>query len=286
MVVQFAVARGLSERRAIVLTGVNRSSARYQAQPKTRDAELLARLLQFKAVRPRFGVPRILALLKAEGKAVNHKRLERLWKAAGLQVPRRKRRPFRRAKVEAQPAVPCVAAYPNHVWTYDFIEDGLLDGRKLRILNILDEFTREWLAVKAGASMSGKAVVAVLGPLFAARSVPAFLRSDNGGEFIALEVKAALAAVGATPSYIAPGSPWQNGFVESFHGKLRDECLDREAFLTVKETQVCLEKHRRFYNEERPHSSLGYVSPATFRRAWDEKQANAKVEAKGDHATA
>jgi len=285
--VQFAVEHGLSQRRAILLTGVNRSSARYQAQPKTRDAELLARLLQLKAARPRFGVPRILALLKAEGKAVNHKRLERLWKAAGLQVPRRKRRPFKRAKVEAQPAVPCVAAYPNQVWTYDFIEDGLMDGRKLRILNILDEFTREWLAVKAGASMSGKGVVAVLGPLFAERGAPAFLRSDNGGEFIALEVKAALEAVGATPSYIAPGAPWQNGFVESFHGKLRDECLDREVFLTVKETQVCLEQQRRFYNEERPHSSLGYVSPAAFRLAWDEKQSNCEAMGdSGDRATA
>jgi transposase InsO family protein len=212
-------------------------------------------------------------LLRAEGIAVNHKKVERLWRAAGLQVPRRRRRSFKKSRVEAQPQVPCVAAYPDHVWTYDFIEDGLMDGRKLRILNVLDEFTREWLAVKAGASMSGKAVAAVLDPLFQARGVPSFLRSDNGGEFVAVEVKAALTAAGATPAYIAPGSPWQNGFVESFHGKLRDECLDREVFLTVKETQVCLNQHQRFYNEERPHSALGYVPPAAFRRDWEAKQA-------------
>ena len=184
-------------------------------------------------------------------------------------MPRRKRRVWKRPRAEPQPQVPCVAERPNHVWAYDFIEDGLLDGRKLRILNILDEFPREWLAVRAGASMSGRAVVSVLCPLFSERGAPAFVRSDNGGEFVALEVRAALEAVGAVPALIAPGSPWQNGLVESFHGKLRDECLDREAFVTVKETQACLQGHRRFYNEERPHSSLGYIAPAAFRREWE-----------------
>lgn len=269
--VVFAVEHGLSERHAISLAGIHRSSARYQARPR-RDTDLLTRLRQLKEIHPRFGVPRILALLKAEGKIVNHKRVERMWRVAGLQVPRRRRRKFKKTKIELQPEVPCVAEYPNHVWTYDFIEDSLMDGRKLRILNILDEFTREWLAVRAGVSMSGKAVANILHPLFSERGAPVFLRSDNGGEFVAREVKGALEMVGATPSYIAPGSPWQNGFVESFHGKLRDECLDREVFLTVKETQVCLDRQRRYYNEERPHSSIGYVSPAAFRRAWEEKQ--------------
>jgi putative transposase len=268
LAVAFAVGRGLSERRATVLAGVHRSSARYQA-PKAGDAALLERLRRIRDAHPRFGVPRVVALLRADGVTANHKRVERLWRAAGFQVPRRRRRGWKRPKVEPQPDVPCVAERPNHVWTYDFIEDGLIDGRKLRLLNVLDEFTREWLAVKAGASMSGKAVVAVLGPLFRERGAPAFVRSDNGGEFIAAEVREALKAAGATPAFIAPGSPWRNGFVESFHGKLRDECLDREAFASVRETQVCLEGHRRFYNEERPHSALGYVSPAAFRRGWE-----------------
>jgi transposase InsO family protein len=267
--VAFAVGRGVSERRAVVLAQIHRSSARYRARASSADAELLERLRRIRDAHPRFGVPRVVALLRAgEDKVnpVNHKRVERLWRAAGLQVPRRKRRTWKRPKLEPQPPMPCVAERPNHVWTYDFIEDGLLDGRKVRILNVLDEFTREWLAVKAGASMSARAVVSVLLPLFAERGVPAFVRSDNGGEFIATEVKEVLRGAGATPSFIAPGSPWQNGFVESFHGKLRDECLDREAFASVRETQVCLEEYRRFYNAERPHSALGYVSPAAFRR--------------------
>lgn len=253
-----------------MLAGIGRSSARYPTKPKrTMETELWEQLRQIKEAHPRFGVPRVVALLRAQGQAVNHKRVERLWRSSGFQVPRRKRRAWKRPRVEAQPPVPCVAERPDHVWTYDFIEDGLIDGRKVRILNILDEFTREWLAVKVGASMSGKAVVSVLRPLFSERGAPAFVRSDNGSEFIAGEVRKVLEAVGATPAFITPGSPWQNGFVESFHGKLRDECLDREAFLTLKETQVCLEGHRRFYNEQRPHSSLGYIAPATFKREWE-----------------
>lgn len=268
----------MSERRAAALAGVNRSSARYKPTRReaatAADAELLERLLQIRDAHPRFGVPRVVALLRAQGKVVNHKRVERLWRAAGFQVPRRRRKAWKRSKVEPQPQVPCVAERPNHVWAYDFMEDGLMDGRKVRILNVLDEFTREWLAVKVGASMSGKAVVSVLCPLFQERGVPAFVRNDNGGEFIASEVRAALEAVGTRPAFIAPGAPWQNGFVESFHGKLRDECLDREAFASLRESQVCLEGHRRFYNEERPHSSLGYVAPAVFRKEWENASDN------------
>jgi transposase InsO family protein len=250
---------------------------RYKArQNVSADTELLERLRQIKAKHPRFGTPRVTALLRTAGATVNHKRVERLWQAAEFQVVPRKRR-WRRARTAPLEAVPCRAEKPNHVWSYDIIEDALIGGRKLRILNVLDEYTREWLAVKVNTSMSGAAVATALCPLFEQRGVPTFLRSDQGSEFIAAEVKTALAAVGATPAYIAAGSPWQNGFVESFHGKLRDECLDREAFLSVRESQVCLEQHRRFYNEERPHSSVGYMAPAAFRQAWevaarDEKQ--------------
>jgi putative transposase len=267
---------GLSERRATRLIGVARASVRYHEVVRSKDAELLAKLRQIKEEHPRFGVPRVMALLKSADvpspgdNRVNHKRIERLWRIAGLQVARRKRqkRPSRPDRVEA----PCKAERPNHVWTYDFIEDALLDGRKIRILNILDEFTREWVAVKAGVSMSAKAVVNVLAPLFQQQGAPMFVRSDNGGEFIATEVKEALKAAGASPAYIEPGSPWQNGFVESFHGKLRDEFLDQETFLTIKETQICLEQRRRFYNEVRPHSALRYMAPSAFRQQWTENQ--------------
>jgi putative transposase len=244
----------------------------------TADTELLEHLRQIKERYPRFGSPRVTALLRSGGHKVNHKRVERLWKAAGFQVAPRKRQ-WRRAQVVPQEAVPCRAEKPNHVWSYDIIEDALIGGRKLRILNVLDEFTREWLAVKVNTSMSGAAVAATLCPLFEERGVPAFLRSDQGSEFIAAEVKTALATVRVTPAYIEVGSPWQNGFVESFHGKLRDECLDREVFLGIAEARVCLEQHRRFYNEERPHSSVGYLPPAVFRQAWEAKRGK-----KEDHA--
>ena len=273
-----AVQRGLSERRASRLIGVHRSSARYRAVARTGDSELLEKLRTLKEQYPRFGVPRVVAMLKREGApfdAVNRKRVERLWRLAGLQVARRRRQ--KRQKPLVQSVTPCQAEYPNHVWTYDFIEDALLDGRKIRILNILDEFTREWVAVKAGVSMSGKAVVGTLVPLFRERGAPGFLRSDNGGEFIANEVKEALTTAGASPFYIDPGSPWQNGFVESFHGKLRDEFLDAETFRNIGEAQVCLQGHRRFYNEVRPHSSLRYLTPNQFSKQW---QANQQKETK------
>ena len=151
--------------------------------------------------------------------AVNGKRVERLWRLAGLQVARRRRQ---RRKPRPEPVVvPCRAESPDHVWTYDFIEDTLISGHKIRLLNILDEFTREWVAVRVGTSQTGKAVVTVLLPLFWERGVPRFLRSDNSGEFIATEVKEALKAAGASPMYIKPGSPWENGFVESFPRKAR-----------------------------------------------------------------
>jgi putative transposase len=203
------MSRGLSERRASRLIGVHRSSVRYSAVADSKDDELLTKLRALKEQFPRFGVPRVVAMLKAAGPpfdTVNRKRIERLWQFAGLQVARRRRQ--RRKQKPDRSRLPCQADHPNHVWTYDFIEDALLDGRKIRILNILDECTREWVAVKAGVSMSGKAVIGVLLRLFRSRTVPTFLRSDNGGEFIANEVKEALRTAGVSPAYIDPGAPW------------------------------------------------------------------------------
>ncbi len=182
--------------------------------------------------------------------------------------PRPKKRRIRTGR-----SVPCQAEHPNHVWSYDFQEDGLLSGRKLRLLNVLDEFTREWLCVTVGVSLTSQAVLAALKALFASRGVPRFVRSDNGPEFIAAEVQAWLQGNGSAPHYIDPGCPWQNGFTESFHGKLRDEFLDREVFASVADAQVRLGAHRRWYNEERPHSSLGYRPPALFARVWQQERA-------------
>jgi len=229
-------------------------------------------LEQIKAKYPRFGIPRAYALLRADGQSVNRKRVERVWRRSGLQVPPRPKK----RRIRTGRSIPCQAEHPNHVWSYDFQEDGLLSGRKLRLLNVLGEFTREWLCVTVGVSLTSQAVLAALKALFASRGVPHFVRSDNGPEFIAAEVQAWLQGNGSAPHYIDPGCPWQNGFTESFHGKLRDEFLDREVFASVADAQVRLRAHRRWYNEERPHSSLKYMPPAAFARDWRQKQAENK----------
>lgn len=168
--------------------------------------------------------------------------------------------------------MPCKALCPNQVWTIDFQEDSLLGGCKVRLLNILDEFTRQWLAVVIVHNASAKLVMGTLLPLFAKRGVPLFLRSDNGGEFIAEDLKILLKGVGASSRFIEPGSPWQNGYIESFHSRLRDELLNRETFVSLVEARVLLEQHRLWYNAERPHSSLGYASPDEFHGIWQKNQ--------------
>ncbi len=270
-----AQGRGLSQRQACRLAKVTRSSIRYQAHPQD-DQALQEQLEQIKHKHPRFGIPRAHALLRADGQIINRKRVERVWRRSGLQVPQRPKK----RKIRTGRSVPCQAEYPNHVWCYDFQQDGLLSGRKIRLLNILDEFTREWLSVTVGVSLTSQSVIAALRPLFLSRGVPRFVRSDNGPEFIATEVQEWLRESGATPHYIDPGCPWQNGFQESFNGKLRDELLDREAFASVAEAQVRLGTHRQWYNENRPHSSLKYLPPAVFARAWQQAQQQKQTENK------
>ena len=244
---------------------------RYIAKPD-QDVTLAAKIVQIKEKYPRFGIRRAHALLRRDDQNINRKRVERVWCKSGLQVPPRPKK----RKIKTGRSVPCQAQRPNQVWSYDFQEDGLLSGRKLRLLNILDEFTREWLSVSVGISLTSQAVLAALTPLFSLRGAPCFLRSDNGPEFIATEVQAWLKESGSAPHYIDPGCPWQNGFAESFHGKLRDEFLSREVFASVEEAQVRLEIQRRWYNEERPHSSLNYRPPAAFARDWRQEQVENK----------
>lgn len=283
-VVAQATKRGLSERHACRLVKVTRSSVRYQAHPRQSqpwsDQEVQERLEQIKAKHPRFGSPRAHALLyaelRSEGKSINHKRVERLWRKGGLQVPQRPKKRKLKTGLRVSPQ----AEHPNHVWSYDFQADALVSGRKLRLLNILDEFTREWLSVTVSVSLTSQAVLAALMPLFLSRGIPRFLRSDNGPEFIAAEVQDWLKQKGTAPHFIDPGCPWQNGFVESCHGKLRDELLDREIFVSVAEAQTRLETHRRWYNEGRPHSSLNYLPPVTFARNWREEKQNVEQRPK------
>lgn len=260
--------QGLSERQACRLIGVSRSTARYPPHPRD-DAPLAERLRKLARRKKRYGYRRAWATLRRAGERINHKRVYRVWRKAGLSL---KNRP-RRKRPRSGESVPCQATHPNHVWTYDFIHDACSSGRKLKLLTVLDEFTRESLAIEVGTSIRTDRVIEVLQSLFAQRGRPEFLRSDNGPEFVARKLQTWLAEAGTQTHYIAPGSPWQNGFAESFHSRLRDECLNGEVFATVAEARVVTALWRREYNEERPHSSLGYRTPVEFRLAWEAEHA-------------
>lgn len=209
----------------------------------------------------RYGYRRITAMLQIKGWRVNHKRIERLWRKEGLKVPARQPK-RRRLWLNDGSCVRLRPAAQNHVWSYDFVHGRTNDGRAFRLLNILDEFTRECLAIKVARKLRSKDVLETLGELFVRRGVPGHIRSDNGSEFIAGELREWLHRLNVKTLYIEPGSPWENGYIESFNGKLRDELLNVEIFDTLKEAQVLTEWWRKSYNTIRPHSSLGYRPPA------------------------
>jgi putative transposase len=256
----------ISERRACRALGVPRSSQRYAGTEREREEELLLRIRALARENPRYGYRRIRALLRREGWSVNLKRVHRLWRREGLKVPQVQRKRRRLGQCENG----CArrrAGRANHVWSYDFIHDQTADGRGLKILPVVDEFTRQCLTIEVERHMTAGDVVSTLEYLFEVRGEPEFIRSDNGPEFIAEEVRGWLAARGARTLYIAPGSPWENAYSETFNSRLRDELLDREVFETLKEAKVILEDHRLDYNHRRPHSSLGYRTPAEFAAA-------------------
>ena len=205
-------------------------------------------------------------MLRGDGWAVNKKRVHRLWREAGLQVPQktRKRRRVAGAGSGENSTVRLAPERPNHVWCYDFVFDATEDGRALKLLPVLDEYTRECLALVVGRSLTSHHVVATLARLIAERGAPTFVRSDNGSEFIAHQVGAYLLAAESDTKHIDPGAPWQNGYSESFNGKMRDELLSQELFATLAEARVLSERWRRHYNEDRPHSALDYLSPAAY----------------------
>jgi transposase InsO family protein len=205
----------------------------------------------------------ITALVRQEGWLVNRKRIYRLWRQEGLQVPRRAHK-RRRCGDSKNGCTRKKARYPNHVWTYDFLFDQTEDGRRLKLLPVVDEFTRECLTLEVARHMEAQDVIGVLEYLFALRGAPRYLRSDNGPEFVAQRIKAWLVERQSGPLFIEPGSPWQNAYIESFNGRLRNEFLNVEAFGSLKEAQVLAEQHRLEYNHHRPHSALGYRTPAAF----------------------
>ncbi len=215
----------------------------------------------------RYGYRRVTALLRQEGWRVNHKRVERLWRQEGLKVPAKQPKRGRLWLADGS-IVRRRAEYRDHVWAYDFVFDRTADGRKLRLLTIVDEYTRECLAIDVARRLNSEHVLTRLAELFVRRGVPVHIRSDNGPEFTARAIRLWLERVGVQTLYIAPGSPWENGYIESFNGKLRDELLDREIFYTLREAKVWIERWRREYNTFRPHSALGYRPPAPEAAQW------------------
>lgn len=256
----------LSERRACEVLEQPRMTQRYEPKHPDKDKMLIADMRRLAGKHPYYGYRFITAKLRQEGWQVNHKRVGRIWRKEGLQVPYR-RRIKRTPGSSANACFVKRAEFMNHVWTYDFIEDQTEDGRKLKLLTVLDEWTRELPAIEVSRSITSKGVITVLEYLFAVRGVPGFIRSDNGPEFIAEAIKGWLADKKVWTLYIAPGSPWENGYIESFHGRLREELLNREQFYSVKEAKVLAENWRLEYNHHRPHSGLKYKTPAAFAAA-------------------
>lgn len=225
------------------------------------EPKLVARMTALASDYGRYGYRRVGALLRAEGFVVNHKRVQRLWRREGLKVPSRQPK-RRRLWFNDGSCVRLRPAYKDHVWAYDFVAARTSDGRPLRTLNLVDEFTRECLSIDVARKLGSDDVLERLTGLFVSRGVPDYLRSDNGSEFTAMAVRDWLAKVGVKTLYIEPGSPWENGYVESFNGKLRDELLNGEVFDTLLEAKVLIERWRVQYNTRRPHASLGYRPPA------------------------
>ena len=254
---------GVSERRACHALGQPRSTQRYPTKKPERDRPLAKRMHRLAEEHPRAGYRMITALLKREGWRVNEKRMHRLWKRAGLQVPKKQRK-RRRLGTSENGCARLKASYPGHVWSVDFLFDATEDGRQVKLMPVIDEYTRECLLIDVSRSITSERVVGQLRRLFARHGVPANLRSDNGPEFVAEALKAYLATAQVDTRYIEPGAPWQNGYIESFNATFRDEVLDRELFSTVLEAEVLSEQYRREYNTYRPQSGLGYLTPSAF----------------------
>ena len=251
----------VSERRACKVLRQSRATQRYLPKVRDNEAPLTQRIIELAALYGRYGTPRITALLRAEGWPVNHKRVERIWRQEGLKVPRKQPKRGRLWFNDGS----CIRLRPthrNHVWAYDFVNGRTHDGRSFRLLTLVDEYTRECLAIDVARRMKSDDVLERLSWLLAMRGVPDHIRSDNGPEFTAFTVRDWLKRVGVKTLFIEPGSPWENGYVESFNGKLRDELLNGEIFYTLKEAKVLIEQWRQHYNKIRPHSALGYRPPA------------------------
>ena len=258
---------GVSERLACRVLGQHRSTQRKLPTGRVDDAALTADIVELATQYGRYGYRRITAMLRSEGWTVNAKRVERIWRREGLKVPQKQ--PKRgRLWLNDGSCIRLRPEHPNHVWSYDFVEDRTHNGRKFRMLNVIDEFTRECIAIRIDRKLKATDVIDVLSDLFILRGLPGHVRSDNGPEFVAKAVRDWIAAVGAKTAFIEPGSPWENGYCESFNSKLRDELLSGELFYSLAEARIVIEGWRQHYNTRRPHSSLGYKPPAPVAVVW------------------
>lgn len=255
-------AKGLSERRCCKALSIWRTSVRYCARPEDPVNVLIRQeMLRIAKRHRRYGSPRMTAVLRRDGNHVNHKRVERVYREAGLTLPRHRKR---RRRGKSPVPRPNPATTRNEVWACDFVHDRTEYGQKLKLLTVVDEHTRECLEIRVEKRLNGLDVLETLDELVHERGVPVYLRCDNGPEFLSKKLNSWLQEQGVVPVHIEPGSPWENGFNESFNGKLRDECLNEEIFWSRVEAQVVVDWWRRVYNNERVHSSLGYQSPAEF----------------------
>ena len=251
----------VSERRACRVPGQVRRTQRYTLKMADDETVLTENIVYLASEYGRYGYRRITAMLRADGWGVNHKRVERIWRQEGLKVPARQPKRGRLWLNDGS----CIRLRPehrNHVWAYDFVFDRTREGRPLKLQNVVDEFTRECLAIEVARKQNSRDVLRTLAGLMLKHGIPKHIRSDNGPEFVAKAVRDWLSTLGVGTLFIEPGSPWENGYVESFNGKLRDELLNREIFTTLQEAKMLTELWRREYNQVRPHSSLGYKPPA------------------------
>lgn len=260
--VELARRRGASTRFACKLLGVARSTLWYRSKLEEADAPVIKKMRALAEQYPRYGYRRIRVFMEREGHAMSPDRTYRLWKKAGLQVPKKRRR-RRVAAARPRPKAPTRA---NQVWAYDFVFDACANGQKLKCLTVVDEWTREALAIEVAGSIRSPRVIEVLAKLISTRGAPRFIRSDNGPEFVSLAILRWLAKNDIEATHIAPGKPMQNGTNESFNGKFRDECLAMEWFRSRAEAKVIIEAWRRHYNKVRPHSSLNNLTPTAFAR--------------------
>lgn len=257
----------VSERKLCRILGVSRATVRRRGRKEERDRELREAVVRLSEKNPRYGYRKVWALLRGESFSVGKERVRLIRKREGLQVRKKQRK--RRILGKTTEHV-LRAEYPNHVWSYDFVFDATADGKTLKFLTVVDEFTREALTIHCSRHIGSTDVKRILQRLFVERGIPACIRSDNGPEFIARSVQEWLAKTGVSTDYIEPGSPWQNAYCESFNGVFRDGCLDRWLFLSPREARTVTEHWRNEYNNERPHGSLGQKTPSQYASGYAE----------------